>query len=632
MDLVNLQDRKFLWLLFSALTVSLFEFFALAGLRLPSSLEQPFFFVFILITGHQTLWHGWKALMGFHFDSIQALMCIAVAGAWYLEKYEEAAVVIVLYTLAEKLEEMGLERSRASLESLLKEMPPSAFLPSRNARVPLEEVAIGEIIGIKPFERIPLDAKVLSGLSFVDESLITGEPLPQEKTGGDNLYAGTWNKQGYLEAEVLKSSQDTVLAKIQSTTLEALRLKAPSLQFIERFSRYYTPTILLLAALWIFIPVIFFGQSLAPWLAEGLAMIVIACPCALVISAPVAIYSAMSNASSQGIWIKGGQYLEGIGKIRAMALDKTGTLTYGRPVVSDVIPYGGLSKAQLLECAAGIELFSEHPLAQSIVEAAKKEGLTVHPVENFRSFAGKGAQADCLICTDAHHCLGKLPFILEEHAVPEEVILRVEELQQSGTTPIVIATREGVEGIISLTDEVRSESRGLIDELGELNITPILLTGDHWPAARSLALQLGIGVVQAELLPEEKAQAIEKLMKQYGSVAMVGDGINDAPALALSSVGISTGAIERHAAVEAAAIVILNGRLDRLPSLVRLGRKTTRLIQLNTMLALGVKLLFVAFALTGTSNLALAIFADTGVTFMVILNSLRLRNSFPRWP
>lgn len=620
------QDTKFLWLLFAAIVVGIFEFLSLANIRLPPLIDLPFFLLFILVIGHDTLWHGLKALLTLNFKSINALMLIAVGGAFYLGKYEEAAVVIVLYTLAEKLEDLGIEKSQSALSALLQKMPKVVSLKNLPQPVPIQAVKVGDILIVKPADMIGLDGKIVAGSSYVDESTITGEPIPKDKFVGDLVYAGTLNKQGYLEVEVLKTSQDTTFAKIKELTFQAAKVKAPTQKFIETFSQYYTPAVILLALLWVFVPTVFLHEPFDIWLARSLALIVIACPCALVISTPISIYSAIGNASKRGALIKGGRYLEAIGQIKAIALDKTRTLTYGRPIVSDILPFGSHSKEQLLECAAGIEIFSEHPLAQSIVEAAQKDNLSLHAVENFKSIVGKGAQADCLVCEDSHHCIGKLPFILEEHPVPQEIIDEVDMLQKQGKTSVVIATHQEIEGIIALTDEIRPESQTLIKGLKALGIVPVMLTGDHMSPATVVAQQLGISEVYAELLPDDKAKKIQELIRKYQVVAMVGDGVNDAPALALSNVGITIGSLGSDTAIEAASIVILHDRLDSIPFLVKLGRKAIRTIQFNTILAIIIKLIFILLALMGIANLALAIFADVGVTLIVILISLRLLN------
>ena len=624
-----LHDKRFLWLIFATLLVGVLEFLDLAGIRLPEPIALPFFLIFILAIGHDTLWNGLRALLTLNFKSIQSLMLIAVAGALYLGKYEEAAVVIVLYTLAEKLELIGVEKSQSAFNALLQKMPKFVTLKKEQSQIPIEKVEIGDILLIKPGEMIALDGKVIAGFSYVDESTITGETIPKDKFADDLVYAGTLNKQGILEIEVLKTAQNTVFAKIKELTFQATITKAPTQKFIETFSEYYTPFVIILSFLWAFIPTVVLGYPLEPWLLSSLTLIVIACPCALVISTPVAIFSAIGNASKQGALIKGGRFLETIGQIKAIAFDKTRTLTYGRPIVSDVLPFGQSTKEELLGCAAGIELFSEHPLAQSIVEAAKKENLSLHEIENFKSFVGKGAQADCLICEDKHHCIGKLAFIVEEHAVPQIIVDEIDSLLKQGKTPVIIATHKEIEGVIALTDEIRPESKLLIEELKKMHIMPVMLTGDHHFPAMLVAEQVGIAEVRAELLPEDKAKCIQELVEKYKIVAMVGDGVNDAPALALSNVGITIGSLGSDTAIEAASIVILSDRLDIIPYLVKLGRKSLQTIKFNTTLAILVKFIFIALALAGMSNLALAIFADVGVTLIVILISLRLLNQKP---
>lgn len=619
-----LNDKKFVWLLATCVLVGALEFLSLAGIRLPASIDVPFFLILILAIGYKTLWHGFQALITLNFKSINALMLIAVFGAFYLGKYEEAAVVIVLYTLAEKLEDIGIETSQSALGALLEKMPKFVTLKEGNREIPVDEVKVSDVVLIKPFDMIVLDGKILSGSSYVDESTITGEPIPKDKFVGDTVYAGTLNKNGFLEIEVTKTSKDTTFAKIKELTFQATQVKAPTQKFIESFAQYYTPAVILLAFLWVIVPTVVFQQPFDLWLSQGLSLIVIACPCALVISTPISIYAALGNASTRGALIKGGRYLEAIGQIKAIALDKTRTLTYGQPIVSDVVPFGNNTKEHLLACAAGIEIFSEHPLAQSIVEAAKENKLTPHQVENFQSVVGKGAKADCLICKDAHHCIGKLSFILQEHPVPQQIIEEVSRLQKQGKTSIVVSTHQEVEGVIALTDKIRPESKVLIADLKTLGINPLMLTGDNEAAAQFVAYELGIDDIRADLLPEDKASAIQELVNQYKSVAMVGDGVNDAPALALSTVGISISSLGSDTALEAASIIILNDRLDVIPFLVRLGRKTLRTIKINTTLAISIKLIFITLALFGMSNLALAIFADVGITLIVIMISLRL--------
>ncbi|MBA2736415.1 MAG: cation-translocating P-type ATPase [Pyrinomonadaceae bacterium] len=624
-----LQDKKFLWLIASVALVAVFEILSLLGenYKLRRDVALPFFAAIILAVGWRTLWNGLKALSKLNFRSINLLMTIAVVGAFYLGEYEEAAVVIVLFALGERLESFGIEQSKSALQSLVERTPKTAIIKSadgKNAELPLEKINVGDTLVIKPSDMIALDAEVVSGASSVDESTITGEPLPKDKHAGDLIFAGTLNMQGYLEARVLKTARDSTLAKIIETTFAATKTKAETQKFIERFSAFYTPAIILIAALLVIVPTLLLDREFEVWFREALTLLVIACPCALVISTPISIYSAIGNASARGALVKGGKYIEAIGQIKAVAMDKTRTLTYGKPKVTDVIPFGETTREHLLACAAGIESYSEHPLAQAIVTAAETENIVSHRVENFQAVLGKGAKADCVVCYDSHHCIGKLPFITEEHAVQEEVISKVEELQRMGKTSIVISSNGGVEGIIALTDEIKTESKAAVAKLKSLGVETVMLTGDNHAPAMAVAKEVGITEVKAEMLPEHKADAIRELLEKYGAVAMVGDGVNDAPALALSSVGIAMGAAGSDTAIEAASIAILNDRLELIPYLIRLGRKTISTIKINTTLAIATKLIFIVLAILGISSLALAIFADVGVTVLVILNSLRL--------
>ena len=617
------QDTKFRWLTLSIAVVAVFEFLSLAGWHLPPLVGLPFFAAIIMIIGHRTLLNGLKALTKLNFKSINLLMVIAVIGAFYLGQYEEAAVVIVLFTLGERLEDFGIETSKSALQSLVERAPKTADVKGKG-EVAVGQIAVRDILIVKPSDQIAMDGEIVSGSSSVDESTITGEPLPKDKRPGDQVFAGTLNKQGYLEVRVTRAAADSTLAKIVNITFQATKNKADTQKFIEKFSAYYTPAIIIIALLLILIPTLVYGQPFDKWLREALTLLVIACPCALVISTPVSIYSAIGNASSRGALVKGGKYIEAIGRVKVVALDKTRTLTYGRPVITDVIPFGNITRAHLLACAAGIELFSEHPLAQSIVAGAMEEEVTLHQAENFEAILGKGAKADCVVCYDRHHCIGKLSFIAEEHEVKREVSEQVEALQRQGKTSIVISTHKEVEGIIAVTDEIKPESKAAIAQLQALGIVTAMLTGDNRIPAEAVAKEVGISEVRAELLPEDKAEAVRELTEKYGAAAMVGDGVNDAPALALASVGISMGAAGSDTAIEASSIAILNDRLELIPFLVALGRQTISTIRLNTLLAVITKLLFVGLALGGVSSLALAIFADVGVTVLVILNSLRL--------
>lgn len=622
-----LRDAKFRWLIFSIVVVGVFEALSLAGWHLPPLFAVPFFAAVIIAVGHRTLLGGFRALAKLNFRSINLLLLIATAGAFYLGEYEEAAVVIVLFTLGERLEQFGIQTSKSALQALVDRTPKTATVKNAGGgttEVPVSKIAVGDTLIIKPSDMIALDAEIISGTSSVDESTITGEPLPKDKHPGDAIFAGTLNMQGYMEARVTKRASDTTLNKIIETTFAATKTKAETQKFIEKFSAYYTPSIILITLLIVLVPTLLFGAPFDLWFSKALTLLVIACPCALVISTPISIYAAIGNASSRGVLVKGGKYIEAVGRVRAVALDKTRTLTYGRPKVTDVLPFGQNTREHLLACAAGIESYSEHPLAQSIVDAAQAESLTMHAAENFQAVLGKGVKGDCVVCYDRHHCVGKLPFITEEHDAQAEVVEKVEALQREGKTSIVISNSDGIEGIIAVTDELKPESKDAVAALNLLGVEAVMITGDNHAPANAVAKMVGIREVRAEMLPEDKAEAIKELTKKYGPVAMVGDGVNDAPALALSSVGIAMGAAGSDTAIESASIALLNDRLELVPFLVRLGRRTISTIKINTALAIGTKLAFIGLAIAGLSSLALAIFADVGVTVIVILNSLRL--------
>jgi len=586
----------------------------------------PFIFViFILGIGYSVLWNGVKAMFKLQFSSINLLMTIAVIGAFYLGEYPEAAVVIVLYVLGERLEDIGIEHSKSALDELISKAPKTAFVKTENASIAIDKIKIGTIIQVKPGEMIPLDGKIISGETTVDEAAITGEPIPKDKHNGDNLFAGTLNKNGFIEMETTKLSVDTTFSKIVRLTFEASANKSDTQKFIQRFSRYYTPTIISIAILVLAIPVFILHLDFNHWLQQAITLLVIACPCALVISTPVAIYAAIGNATSKGALVKGGKYIEALASVKAIALDKTRTITFGNPIVSDVIPLNGTSREELLACTAGAEIFSEHPLAQAIVDASLKEGFEPHKAELFKSIMGKGAMAKCLVCEDETVYVGKLEFIKEHQAIDHEAEKIVEQLTMQGKTSVVVSFGNGVGGIIGLMDEIKPDSVTALLELKELNIETIMLTGDHENAAQFVAKQVGIKKIFGGLLPEDKADRIKELLLEYKSVAMVGDGINDAPALARSTVGIAMGAAGSDTAIETANIALMNDKLSLIPFLIRLSKATLSRIKMNTIGAIAVKLIFITLAIFGISHLVLAIAADVGVTLIVILLSLRLR-------
>ena len=619
-----LNDKKFLFLLLAITIVVVLEVLSIIGIQIPMPYAPFVFAAFILGIGYNVLWIGVKALFKVQFSNINLLMLISVIGAFYLKEFPEAAVLIVLYVLGERLEDIGIENSKSALDELVSKAPKTAFVKSQNQNVPIDKIAIGSIIQIKAGEMIPLDGKIISGETMVDEAAITGEPIAKDKRQGDNMFAGTLNKNGFVEMETTKLSVDTTFSKIIRLTFEATANKSETQKFIQQFAKYYTPVMLALSILLFVVPVFVLNLDFNHWLQQAITLLVIACPCALVISTPVAIYAAIGNASAKGALVKGGKYIEALASIKAIALDKTRTITFGNPIVSDIFPLNGTSREKLLACTAGAEIFSEHPLAQAIVDASKKEGFEPHKTEGFKSIMGKGATAKCLVCEDETIYVGKLDFIQETQTIDNEAVKIVEQLSSQGKTSVVVSFGNGVAGIIGLMDEIKPDSEAALKELEALNIEPVMLTGDSEKAANYVAHQVGIEKIFGNMLPENKAEKIKELLQQYGKVAMVGDGINDAPALAQSTVGIAMGAAGSDTAIETANIALMNDKLSLIPFLIRLSQKTLRRIKFNTIGAIAVKLIFITLAFIGFSNLVFAIAADVGVTLIVILTSLNL--------
>ncbi|MCL4382331.1 MAG: cadmium-translocating P-type ATPase [Patescibacteria group bacterium] len=621
-----LQNKKFKYLLLAFLIVLPFEILSFFSTHLPKWVELPLFITLIIIFGRAVFTSGIRSLLHLRFSDINLLMTIAIAGAVYLQEWEEAVIIVVLFALGNALEDFGIEQSQSALKELVDNTPKTAQVKGKTGKTSVKEIGIGDVIIVKPGDQIPLDGKVIMGMSLVDEATITGEPLPKNKHEGDFVYAGTINGNGYMEIQVTKTAEDSTLSKIIDLTYSSAEKKSHSQKFIEKFASYYTPFVIVAAFLLVLVPVGFLGEPFTPWFTQSLTLLIIACPCALVISTPITIFSAIGNATKKGVIIKGGRFVEELGKIRAIAFDKTRTLTKGEPVVSDIVPFNGFTQMDVLACASGIESFSEHPLALSVIEEAKKHNLNPHQFTKFEAVSGKGLRGDCLVCTDKHHCMGNIKFITEEHAVEDEVIQQVEAFEKQGKTTVIMSDNKKVTGVIGITDEIREDSKLMINALTRMKIKPVILTGDNESSAFFVAEQIGIKQVRAELLPDQKVAELSKLISQYKHVGMVGDGVNDAPSLVTAPVGIAMGAIGSDVAIENADVALMNNNMTLIPFLVELGRKSVQKIRYNTATAIGVKLLFLSLALAGKSSLVLAIFADVGVTVLVVVNSLRLFN------
>lgn len=600
--------------------------FLLNWLDLPKSVIDTLNILSMIAGGYFVVLGAIRGLVKQRFLNIDFLVTIAAIGAIYINQLSEAAAVVFFFSLAEFFEEFGIERSRKAVEALVKKSPQTATLLNGD-KVPVEQVKVGDVFAVRPGDLIALDGIVVKGESSVDEATITGESVPKEKHLGDTVFGGTLNENGYLEIKVTKASKDSTFSKIIALVEQAQRSKAPAQEFIDLFARYYTPSVVAIAFLIAAIPPLFFHMPFTDWFYRALVLLVIACPCSLVISTPVAIASAIGGASRKGIIIKGGKHLEGLSKIKAVAFDKTKTLTVGQPVVSEVLAFNGFTEEVVLADAAGVEKFSSHPLAQSIMDFAAKRGVEPHVMEKFQNVAGKGGRANCLVCEDKDHCVGNLKFIGTESQATKEVLDASEHFENQGKTTVLVSEGSKVMGILAISDEIRKEAKETIQLLKQMKIKSIIVTGDNKPTAEFVAQTLGIDEVHASLLPDEKVEEIKKLKSTYGNVAMVGDGVNDAPSLALADVGIAMGAGGSDVAIETADVALTNNNLFNVPYAIKLGKKAIANMRQNITLSLGIKAVFMILALLGHADLQWAIGADSIMAILVIFNGLRLFNT-----
>lgn len=614
-------DRKKMLTAFSGISTGIA--FVISFFSVSETLVTALYLAGIFFGGIYVIKGALRGLLKQRFLNIDFLVVIASLGALYIDQLPEAAAVIFFFSLSEALEEYGVARSRKALQALLRKSPKQARLTD-GTMIVVDQVPIGAKIAVRPGELIPLDGKVLAGDSAVNEATITGEPLPHNRRTGDFVFAGTFNENGYLEIEVTKASNDSTFSKIVRLVEAAQQAKAPSQEFIDRFARFYTPTVVIFAFGVAVLPPLVLGEPFMDWFTRALVLLVIACPCALVLSTPVAITSAIGGASRRGILIKGGKHLEEMQKVKAIAFDKTGTLTVGEPYISEVITLNGFSEQRVLEDAAGVEQFSSHPLSKSILQFAKEKGIILHPMKDYLNIAGKGGKAICTVCDDQEHCVGNLK-LMDTHGVPTEKIReKMEKLEREGKTIVLVSGGGSLMGIIAIADKIKSEAREAINQLVSLGVQPVMLTGDNQHTASFVAKDLDIPEAYGDLLPEGKVAKIEELKKKYACVAMVGDGVNDAPSLALSNVGIAMASKGSDVAIETADIALMNENLSNIPDLVNLGKRTVRTVKQNIAGALLAKVVFVVLAVFGISHLSIAIAADTGMALLVILNSLRL--------
>ncbi len=554
------------------------------------------------------------------------LMTIAILGALALGDWLEAASTSFLFAIALWLESWSLSRSRHALQTLSRLSPATARRISPDDGkinvLPVKQVPVGASVIVPPGERIPMDGEVIEGEGSVNESPLTGESIPVAKTPGSLVYAGTINNEHTLSLRVLKPASETFLSHIIRMVEEAENRRAPVEQWIDRFAHRYTPLMIVVALLIALLPPLIINAPWATWFNRALITLVIACPCALVISTPVGIIAGITAAARHGVLIKGGIYLETAARIKALAIDKTGTLTCGEPSVQNVLPMQGYTSRQVLALAAGLEALSNHPLARAIQKAAHEAGIPLCPVESFAILPGKGATGQK---GGVPHWIGSHRLLHEKNAETPEIHELIVRLEDAGHSVVILGCNHHVIGILSIADTVRSQATPMVKALHDISITPIiLLTGDNEGTASAIARQTGVDTYHAELLPDDKMHCIHRMASEYGVTAMVGDGINDAPAMAASSLGIVMGAAGSDTAIESADIALMKDDLLKIPWLITHARRVMKTIQANVAFAIGIKLLILILSIGGLATLWMAIAADTGATLCVVLWSLRL--------
>lgn len=566
---------------------------------------------------------AWTSLRAGSLD-INVLMIVAAAGAAFLGEWSEAATVVFLFGFAQALEARTLDRARHAIRALVELTPTEALVCDAigEHRIPVEQVAVGSVIVVRPGEKIPLDGDVIKGQSAVNQAPVTGESLPVEKVPGDGVFAGTINGRGALEVRVTRLGRDTTLGRIIHLVERAQAQRAPAQTLVERFARIYTPAVIALAAAVAVIPPLTVHGSWEAWLYRALVLLVVSCPCALVISTPVSIVAALAVAARKGVLIKGGAHLEALSRVACVAFDKTGTLTCGRPEVVEIVAFDGTPASSVVALAASVEQRSTHPIAQAILDHASSAGIAAPAADDVTVIAGRGARGQV---GDRQVLIGNHRLFEEQRLCLADIHDRIAVIDAAGLTAVLVARDREPVGIIAVADRPRESARDSVDRLRAQGVARIvMLTGDSRGSANAIATELGVDDVRAELLPEDKVAAIEELRRAHGAVAMVGDGVNDAPALALADVGIAMGAAGSDAALETADVALMADDLLRIPFAFRLSRATVRNIRTNLAISIVLKAAFVAAAVGGVATLWMAVLADTGASVIVIANALRL--------
>jgi len=577
----------------------------------------------ILGCGLGTYKKGWIALKNRNLN-INALMSIAVTGAVLIGQWPEASMVMVLFTIAELIEARSLDRARNAIGGLMQLAPDLATVQQADGQwreLDVREVPIGALVRVRPGERIGLDGEVVSGQSSVDQAPITGESLPVEKAVGDKLFAGTINQAGALEYRVTAAAGQSTLARIIKAVEEAQGARAPTQRFVDQFSRIYTPVVFAVALAVAVIPPLFMAGAWFDWIYRALVLLVVACPCALVISTPVTIVSGLAAAARKGILIKGGVYLEGGRKLDFLALDKTGTITHGKPVQTDSKVLDPLFEGRAQALAASLAARSDHPVSGAIALFAEEQDLALSEVTDFAALAGRGVRGD--IGGQTYH-LGNHRLVEELGLCSPELEAQLDVLERQGKTVVLLLDRSGPLALFAVADTVKDSSRQAIAELHELGIKTVMLTGDNPHTAQAIAAQVGIDRAEGNLLPADKLASIERLYGEGHRVGMVGDGINDAPALARAEIGFAMAAAGTDTAIETADVALMDDDLRKIPAFVRLSRQSAAILTQNIVLALAIKAIFLAITFAGMATMWMAVFADMGVSLLVVFNGLRL--------
>ncbi|MBB5390981.1 MULTISPECIES: heavy metal translocating P-type ATPase [unclassified Herbaspirillum] len=580
----------------------------------------------IALGGLGTLKKGWIALRNFSLN-MNFLMSLAVIGAAVIGQWPEAAVVIVLFTLAEMIEALSLERARNAIAGLMAMSPDLATVRGADgswASAPAREVAIDAIVRVAPGERVPLDGVITEGATSINQAPITGESIPVAKQSGDTVFAGTINEHGAFVLRVTAAQGDSTLSRIVKSVQQAQGQRAPTQRFVDRFAQVYIPAVVAMAVLVAVLPPLLLGADFHPWLYKALVLLVIACPCALVISTPVTIVSGLAAAARHGILVKGGVYLEQGRKLRALALDKTGTITFGKPAVTDVVSLApSADQDALLQLAVSLAARSDHPVSRAI---AARQGAAALEVSDFEALAGRGVRGR--IGGELYH-LGNHRLVHELGMCSPALEARLQAFEKQGKTTTLLCRGAKPQLLVAVADTVRPSSREAVADLQQLGVHVVMLTGDNPHTAQAIAAQTGIDDARGDQLPDDKLKAVEALDTQYGEVGMVGDGINDAPALARARIGFAMGAAGTDTALETADVALMDDDLRKIPDFIRLSNKAHAVLVQNIAIALGIKAVFLALALAGMSSLWMAVFADMGASLIVVFNGLRLVRGVP---